>query len=170
MKIKDYIESGILETFVIGAASEDETKELMYMKARFPEVSEALQQLELDMELLARDMAITPPPNTWNKIEQEINDIVLRDKNQPETFLPERNNDRTEEKKTNNPSNNRHQYIEVEAESSHMRIHKNWKWVFAAIFVLGKIFLGFAIYFYLENRQAQQQLQELKTELKQQKK
>jgi predicted MFS family arabinose efflux permease len=48
-----------------------------------------------------------------------------------------------------------------------MRIHKIWRWVFAAVFVLGKIFLGFAIYFYLENRQAQLQLKELKTELRQ---
>jgi hypothetical protein len=166
MNIANYIESGILETFVMGAASDDETKELMYMKARFPEVSEALKQLEVDMERIAQTMAITPPPNTWNKIEQEINDIILRDKTEPEKFT-QRDYDEFNEKKT---YNNGHQYIEVEAESSHMKIHKNWKWVFAAIFVLGKIFLGFAIYFYLENRQAQQQLQELKTELRQQKK
>jgi uncharacterized protein YpmS len=51
-----------------------------------------------------------------------------------------------------------------------MRIHKNWKWVFAAVFILGKIFLAFAIYFYLENRQTQLQLNDLKTELRQLKK
>jgi uncharacterized protein YpmS len=48
-----------------------------------------------------------------------------------------------------------------------MRVHKTWKWVFAAVFVLGKIFLACAIYFYLENRQAQQQVKELKSELSQ---
>jgi hypothetical protein len=165
MKVEDYIESGILETFVMGAASDDETKELMFMKARFPEVNEALQQLELDMELLARNMAITPPPNTWGKIEQEINEIILRDKTNPEK---ERGNN--DDFKQSKPYNNEHQYIEVEAESSHMKISKTWKWVFAAVFVLGKIFLACAIYFYLENRQAQQQLQELKTELRQLKK
>lgn len=168
MRVEDYIESGILETFVMGAASDDETKELMFMKARFPEVDEALQQLELDMELLARNMAITPPPNTWGKIEQEINDIILRDKANPEKFTQkQRGNDDFNQSKQ---YNNGHQYIEVEAESSHMKIHKNWKWVLAGIFVLGKIFLACAIYFYLENRQAQQQLQELRTELKQLKK
>lgn len=169
MKVEDYIESGILETFVMGAASDDETKELMFMKARFPEVNEALQQLELDMELLARNMAIMPPPNTWGKIEQEINDIILRDKTSPGKFTEkERGND--DDFKQSKPYNNGHQYIEVEAESSHMKISKSWKWVFAGIFVLGKIFLACAIYFYLENRQAQQQLQELKTELRRLKK
>ncbi|WP_184545696.1 hypothetical protein [Mucilaginibacter sp. FT3.2] len=167
MKIEDYIESGILETFVMGAASDDEVKQLLYMKASYPQVDEALQQLEKDMERIAMNMAIAPPPNTWNKIEQEINDIILRDKTEPQKFSPKREH---EEFNGNKAYNNQHQYIEVEAESSHMKIHKNWKWVFAAIFVLGKIFLGCAIYFYLENRQAQQQLQELKTELKQVKK
>lgn len=167
MKVEDYIESGVLETFVMGAASDEEVKQLQYMKAAYPEVSEALQQLEEDMETIAMNMAISPPPNTWNKIEQEINDIILRDTTNPGKFTQNRG---YEEFKENKTYNNGHQYIEVEAESSHMKIHKSWKWVFAAVFVLGKIFLGCAIYFYLENRQAQLQLQELKTELKQVKK
>jgi hypothetical protein len=167
MRIEDYIESGILETFVTGAASDDEVKELMYMKAMFPEVNEALLQLELDMERIAQNMAITPPADTWNKIEQEISDIILREATQPEKYARQS----SEEKFDGNKNyNNKHHYIEVEAESSHIKIHKNWKWVFAAVFVLGKIFLGCAIYFYLENRQAQQQIQELKTEVKQVKK
>ncbi len=167
MKIEDYIESGVLETFVMGVASEDETRELMYMKARFPEVNEALTQLEVDMERIAQNMAIAPPPNTWHKIEQEINDIILREATLPEKLAKQHG---YEDFNGNKTHNNEHQYIEVEAESSHMKIHKNWKLVFAAVFILGKIFLGCAIYFYLENRQAQQQLLELKTELKQVKK
>jgi len=163
--MQDYIDSGILEVYVLGAASEEEVKELMHMKAKYPEVSEALKQLESDMELMARNMAIIPPPQTWNKIEQEISDLILREETQPAKF-----------KKYNNDSNDYQQkpsgdqYIDVESESNHMRIRKEWRWVFAAVFVLGKIFLGFAIYFYLENRQAQQQLQELKTEMRQLKK
>jgi hypothetical protein len=168
MNLEDYIESGILEIFVMGAASDDETKELMFMKARFAQVDEALQQLELDMEILALNMAITPPPNTWGKIEQEINDIIVRDKTGPEKFTQKQRG--YDEFNRSKPYNNGHQYIEVEAESNHMKISKNWKWVFAGIFVLGKIFLACAIYFYLENRQAQQQLQELKTELRKLKK
>jgi len=108
-------------------------------------------------------MAITPPPATWNKIEQEINGLIERPEIAPEVFTDKTNGRKAHEKSG-------HQFIEVESESSHMRIHKNWKWVFAAVFVLGKIFLGFAIYFYLENRQAQQQITDLKTEVRQLKK
>jgi len=159
--IREYIDSGILETYVMGVASDQEVKELMRMKAKYPEIKEALKELELDMERIADHMAITPPPSTWNKIEQEINDLIVRPETDPEQFTQRENF---------SSKQNGNQYIEVESESSHMRIHKNWKWVFAAVFVLGKIFLGCAIYFYLENRQAQENINELKTEIRQLKK
>lgn len=161
--MKDYIESGALEVFIMGCATDEEVKELMYMKAQYPEVNEALKQLEADMEKMALNMALTPPPGTWDKIEDEINDLILREErqNKPVQFRPSDNGYNGQPK-----SPVADQYIEVEGASSHMRLHKSWRYVFAAVFVLGKIFLGFAIYFYLENRQAQEQLKELKTEIK----
>ncbi len=162
--MQDYINSGILEAYVMGAASEEEVKELMYLKQRYPEINLALQQLEEDMEKIAMNMAITPPPGLWRKIENEIEGLILSPDAKPEVY---RAREQKESYKTEKPGD---QYIEVEGQSSHMRIHKAWRWVFAAVFVLGKIFLGFAIYFYLENRQAQEQVQELKTEVRQLKK
>ncbi|WP_316818608.1 hypothetical protein [Pedobacter nyackensis] len=61
-------------------------------------------------------------------------------------------------------------FLEVHGPSSHMRVHKIWRWVLAAIFVLGKVFLGFAIFYYLESKQAEAQIHELKMELMQIKK
>ena len=161
--MKDYIESGALEVFVMGCATDEEVQELMYMKAKYPEVNEALKQLETDMEKMAQNMAMIPPPGTWDKIDDEINDLILREErqNKPVQF---RTSDNGYNGQPKAPATD--QYIEVEGASSHMRLHKSWRYVFAAIFVLGKIFLGFAIYFYLENRQAQEQLKELKTEVK----
>ncbi|MBD1387161.1 hypothetical protein IDJ75_17875 [Mucilaginibacter rigui] len=161
--IQQYINSGILEAYVTGSASEQEIRELLYMKANHPEVNIALQELEKDMELIAQQMAITPPERTWNRIADTIDELILRQTSNPDQFTGrEDNNYKNFTKPDTGP-----QYIEVEAESNHMKVHKLWKWVFAAVFVLGKIFLAFAIYFYLENRQAQQQLKEIKTELQQ---
>ena len=159
MEIKEYIESGVLETFVLGAASEAEQRELMRLKNQYPEISKTLAELEADMERIAQYMAVPPPPDMFARIENSINDLVIA----PETDIM-RPIDR--EWRGNNTSENKSRYIEVEAESNYMRLHKNWKWVFAAVFVLGKIFLACAIYFYLESRQAKQQVQELKTEIK----
>jgi len=156
--IQQYINSGALETYIIGAATPDEEQQVKYLQNQYPEVKYALQQLEDDFEDMARAMAVTPPPGAWNKIESELNNLITRQQTIPDVFNKHQQN--------NTRQNNGQQYIEVEAESSHMKVHKNWKWVFTAVFILSKVFLICAIYFYLENRQAQQQIQELKQELK----
>jgi hypothetical protein len=157
MKIKEYIESGVLETFVLGAISDAEERELMQLKNQYPEINKTLADLEADMERLALYMAVPPPPDMFARIENSINDLVIA----PETKIMRPGNREWWE---NNQSESKSRYIEVEAETNYMRIHKTWKWVFAAVFVLGKIFLACAIYFYLESRQAKQQVIELKTE------
>ena len=158
VKINEYIESGILEAYVLGSASESEAKELLYLKTKYPELERALFDLESDFENIAQHMAINPPPHLWAKIEDNINEIVNTHDFQSLSI-------EQHSRKNNKQSKNR-EFIDVDSKSSHMRVHKIWRWILLAIFVLGKIFLGFAIYFYLENRQVKEQIQELKTELK----
>lgn len=158
MEIKEYIESGILEAYVLGSASEQEAQQLLQFKKQYPEIQTALDELETDMERIASYMAVTPPPRLWDRIEDNLNELVISHDLKPAKRVDE------QYKRSEETSNQ--QFIEVEGSSSHMRIHKLWRWVFAAVFVLGKIFLGFAIYYYLESRQAKEQIQELKTELK----
>ncbi|TDQ11428.1 hypothetical protein [Pedobacter metabolipauper] len=159
MKINDYIESGILESYVLGSASRQEAEELLNLKDQYPEIQEALSSLEKDMERIARHSAITPPPNSWDKIENRINEIVNRSEPLPLEVYSKGTNDKEEKTKPQ-------EFIEVQGPSSHMRIHKTWRLVFAAVFVLGKVFLCFAIYYYLESRQAKLEIQELKSELR----
>lgn len=163
MNVKGYIDSGILEAYVLGIASEAEVEELLHIKQRYPEVQEALTSLEIDMETMAMKMAITPPPNLWKRIEKEVSDIIPA----PQARVVKHGGGFNGQQYNNTSSQpDGQQFIEVEGSSSHMRIHKSWKWVFAAVFVLGKIFLAFAIYFYLENRQAREEIRQLKTEMK----
>ncbi|MCC8423461.1 hypothetical protein [Mucilaginibacter sp. UR6-11] len=156
MEIKKYIESGVLESYVLGSASEAETRELLQLKKQFPEIQDALFELETDLERIARDMAIVPPPGLLTKIEDNIKALANRPDTLPQT------KEHTGGGKQADKDNH---FIEVESASSHMRIHKAWRWVFAAVFVLSKIFLIASIYYYLENRHAQAQIEQLKTEL-----
>jgi len=159
--IQEYIHSGILELYVLGSVSDEEERELLRYKEEFPEVKQALFELETDMERIAEQMAIKPPPSTWLKIQESLNELIempepepLRVKQLPPPQDPyQRKRDQ--------------QFIEVESASNQMRLHKSWRWVFAAVFVLGKIFLGCAIYFYLENRQLSRQVEEMRLEIKQ---
>jgi hypothetical protein len=160
--VQHYISSGILEAYVVGSLSEPEEQEVVKMRKEFPAVKEALSQLETDMEAIAMQMAIAPPPALWGRIEDNINELI---KTQEAEVVPFQN--RQEKNSETHSRSYEPQFIEVEAQSSHMKIHKAWRWVFAAVFVLGKIFLATAIYFYIENRHNQQQVQELKSQLQQ---
>lgn len=158
--IERYINSGVLEAYVTGAASFAEEQEIMQYRQQYPQVNQALQQLEDDLERMAYLMAIEPPPTIWDKIEDDINGIIAREQTLPKYFKEQDYNNDAKEAKDNGPK-----YIEIEAESNYIRVHKSWKWILATIFILGKIFLISAIFFYLENRQAQQQIIELKQEI-----
>lgn len=151
-----------METYVMGVATEDEVQQVLSLKKTSPEFKDALEKLELDMEIMAQSMAIPPPSGVLAKIEHEINEIQRRNQSVKKAVEPEYRYDHNEQERTR-----RERYIEVESESNQMRVNKAWKWVFAAVFLLGKVFLATAIYFYLENRQAQEQIKELKIELKQ---
>ncbi|WP_443945765.1 hypothetical protein ACJVDH_01220 [Pedobacter sp. AW1-32] len=160
MEIREIIESGLLETYVMGVATDEEAEQVLSYQKKYAEVRTALYQIELDMENFAQLNAIEPPAGMLEKIEDHIHEIQLRENRTLRKPISIDTPD-DERREKSNP------YIEVESQNSHMRIHKAWRWVFAAVFVLGKIFLGFAIYYYLENRQAKEQIQELKMEIKQ---
>ena len=70
----------------MGNATEDEVDELLHLKAKYPEVNLALARLEQDMETFARHMAVAPPPRVWDKIEQQIDGLVLRPELEPDPF------------------------------------------------------------------------------------
>ncbi|WP_442588913.1 hypothetical protein ACSBL2_23035 [Pedobacter sp. AW31-3R] len=160
VKINEYIESGILESFVMGSASDAETEELLRLKELHPQIEEALYQVEINFEQIAMNMAIPPTPAIWSKIETEINEIVRTNDFQALSIeAPGRRNN-------NSRRGRKSDLIDIESTSSHMRVHKLWRWVLAAIFILGKVFLAFAIYFYFANRHSEQRIEELKTELK----
>lgn len=160
MDIRAYIESGVLESYVLGSASPDETRQLLRLKKQHPEIANALFEVETELETLAQHMSVIPPPGMLTRIEDEISGLI-----ETEKHLPLARQRRTDYRRPESEQSS--QFIEVESTTDQVRIHKAWRWVFAGIFILSKLFLIASIYYYLENRQAQEQIQELKTELKQ---
>jgi hypothetical protein len=146
LKINEYIESGILESYVLGSASESEIDELLYLKKKYPEIQTALNDLETDMERIAQHMAVPPPPHFWFRIESEINELMEGDSG------------KSRSKKSS-------QFIEVESASNKMRVHKIWQWIFIAVFALWKIFLVLYILLYIENRDNKKEIEHLKLEI-----
>ena len=61
MNIKEYIESGILEAYAVGAVSDQEKREVQCMSKIYPEIAEQLEELQEGMEAFAVAQSIEPP-------------------------------------------------------------------------------------------------------------
>jgi Anti-sigma-K factor rskA len=76
INIKEYIESGVLEDFLSGSATEQEQREVQCLSKIYPEIKTELTQLELALENYALAQRVTAPASLKNKImaQLDIND------------------------------------------------------------------------------------------------
>jgi len=70
---KAYIESGILELYVLGQLDAPEQEEVERMATLHPEIRSEMAAIELAMEKYAMEKAVQPKPQLMNKILQQIN-------------------------------------------------------------------------------------------------
>nr|WP_314496561.1 anti-sigma factor [uncultured Chryseobacterium sp.] len=77
MNSKEYISSGILESYILGHASPEEAGILECVMKNNNEVREAFEEAQKTLEMLANAQAVTPPNDLktkiWDKIQQEQN-------------------------------------------------------------------------------------------------
>lgn len=73
MDIKEYISSGILESYVLGSASEQERREVECISSIYPEIRQELDALSRSLEKYAEANAVEPPSHLRDKIFAEIN-------------------------------------------------------------------------------------------------
>lgn len=85
MNLKEYISSGILESYVLGAASPQEQQEVECMSHIYPEIAEELEKLRSSIEVMATEMAQTPPADSLDFIMEAIENEPQQ---QPESSEP----------------------------------------------------------------------------------
>lgn len=73
-EVKAYIESGILELYVLGQLDAQEQQEVEVMAAKYPEVKQEIEAIELAMEQYALQNAIKPSVGLGDKIFEKINE------------------------------------------------------------------------------------------------
>jgi anti-sigma-K factor RskA len=137
VNIELYIQSGIVESYVLGLATPTEREEFELLMPHYYELEVALSDFEYQLELFAIDNEEPPPPEVRERIEARIHDVPA--------VRPSRNgNGRRYQRDPN--------YLDVDTSSNHIRVHKAWKTLFIVVFILAKVFLAFAIYYFLEYR------------------
>jgi anti-sigma-K factor RskA len=142
-----YIQSGIVESYVLGLASPAEVAEFEQLLPHFPQLKDALSDFEYQLELFAIDHEVPPPPGSRERIEARLRET-------PAVRRPVREEKRYRRNATAD-------YIRVEASSELIKVHKYWRTAFIAIFILSKILLALAIYYFVEYRHAQKQIIQL---------
>lgn len=135
------MQSGIVESYALGLATQDEVAEFEQLIPHFPELKEALQEFEYHLELFSIDNEIPSPPEVRAKIEDNFQAL-------PAIPGQARRGHR----------GHRSEYVEAKESSNHIRVHKIWRTLFISVFVLSKIFLILAIYYFIEYRRAEKQL------------
>ncbi|RQO72134.1 hypothetical protein DBR43_13015 [Pedobacter sp. KBW06] len=85
---KAYIESGILELYVLGELNEQEQYEVEAMAAKYPEVKQEISAIELAMEEYAIQHSVQPSLGLENKILEKIGVAPVVTTEIPENITP----------------------------------------------------------------------------------
>jgi hypothetical protein len=82
VNVKEYISSGVIESYVLGLATGAEREEFEQMCKQYPEIAEARTAFELALEEQLLQDAPAPPAFLKDKIQQAItNEVTIADTN-----------------------------------------------------------------------------------------
>lgn len=75
MDIKEYIASGIIDSYVLGSVSDQERQEVQCLSKIYPEIKEELRKAEKALEDYAQSIAVNPPKEIKDAILNRIKEI-----------------------------------------------------------------------------------------------
>ncbi|GAB2586036.1 hypothetical protein GCM10027190_38900 [Spirosoma areae] len=142
-----------MEAYLLGLATEQEKEEVEQLLTTDADVLAQLSELETDMEEYFIRHAVPPPPGIREAIELRISETDIKKWEPAKQAGPE-----PRETRSRQPH-----YVNVEVDETHIRVHKNWRTAFIAVFILSKIFLILGLYFYFKANSLEQEITRLKT-------
>lgn len=144
MELKEYISTGIIESYLLGIATKEEEVKLQLMRQLFPELETEIEIVEGRMERAALDEAVLPPVRVWEGIRQRLDWESTHQEPYTEKEVPHQTNIFMQPKDDNL-----------------MLVHKSWKYILITVFALSKIFLIGALYYYFKTQSVEEKLHTL---------
>nr|WP_221270909.1 hypothetical protein [Pedobacter sp. AK017] len=141
-----------MEAYLTGTATEKEIQQLMFLKKNYPQIDIALSRIEMDLAQLSG----ISTPATGQKIEDDLKELT---KSKHTRIVKLKVHTKESESTEEQTAGKSIQFIEIEDTSKYMRVKKTWKWRIIGILILMALLLGLIIYFYLENQQMKEQLE-----------
>ncbi|WP_439558819.1 hypothetical protein [Dyadobacter sp.] len=149
MKTQEFIESGILEAHLLGLTNQDEQTQVRQMVEADQMLEEYVVELEAGINQFFEKESVNPP----EAIREVVRLRSTRDKKARQEFSNAEKADR--------------QYLEVEVNDTHIKVHKFWRPAFIAVFILSKIFLIAGLYYYFKTVSQEEELERLKIQVEQ---
>jgi anti-sigma-K factor RskA len=91
-EVKAYIESGILELYVLGQLTELESNEVEAMSAKHPEIKAEISAMEIALEAYAMENAIVPSSSLGDKVLAQLSNENPSKKKKQSKIIPLYNN------------------------------------------------------------------------------
>ena len=85
MNTQEYIESGIIDAYVLGGLSPEENLEVEAHANNFPEIAEEIKQASFTLEKMALKNAVTPPAFLKEKLFEKIRNESIITKTETKT-------------------------------------------------------------------------------------
>jgi anti-sigma-K factor RskA len=136
VNVQEYISSGIIQSYVLGLASEAERAEFEHWCAQYPELVAARREFEEELERFASDHAVPPPVGVKVRFLEAIGDKSSR----------------------NRSSSNQPKIISMENEKGPVRVHLGWSRFTAAASVILLIGFAWMAYQFISLKRANEEL------------
>jgi anti-sigma-K factor RskA len=143
LDLEDYIESGIIESYLLGLATRDEVVMFERMRNIYPQLNGEIATMEYKLQRLGEEGGIAPPAQVWNRIAERIQWEGTAIK--------------TGSKQTQNQG---HTYI-IQAQNRTMTISIWWRCAFIALCVIVMALMASTFYFYQKYSQLERHLLQL---------
>jgi anti-sigma-K factor RskA len=138
LNLEDYIESGIIESYLLGLATRDEVVMFERMRNIYPQLNGEIATMEYKLQRLGEEGGIAPPAQVWKRIAERI---------QWEEATT----------KTGAKPKQGHTYI-IQAQNRTMTISIWWRCVFIALCVIIMALVASTVYFYQKCSRLEQHL------------
>lgn len=147
MDLQNYIESGVIESYLLGLASEEETALLEQMRSLYPQLNTEIAAIEKKLQRVVAEEGVTPPSVVWNRLSRRLN---WEDANRQQQAYSSQGQ---KEDMT---------YV-LRPQSRTMVVSVWWRCAFIALCVIVMALLASTIYFYGQFRRMEERMMHLYT-------
>lgn len=153
-----FITSGMLEAYLLGLTTDEEKGTVEQLIASNSDLAIHLAQLDAELETHFLHQSVPPPPAIRDVIELRVSEQRVQ-KREPQAYTY------FDPQTAHNGTAAKPHYVDVEVDNTHIRVHKNWRPAFIAVFVLSKVLLAASLYYYFKADSQAQEIVRLKAEI-----